>query len=82
MPGTASFEPAPTPPTPFPALRLKTPLPTAQRDGGVADQLDRMLETASRVERRDGQISALVDRCLATLDQIDDREAPAAPRPA
>ena len=66
MPGIASYEPAPTPTTPFPALRLKTPPPGAPATG-VADQLDHMLRSARTTREILKDVSDLADACLAEL---------------
>lgn len=71
MHGT-SFESAPTPSTPFPALRLKTPPPGAPATG-VADQLDNMLRSARVTREILRDVSDLADACLA---EISARQGP------
>ncbi len=65
MPET-SYESAPTPSTPFPALRMKTPPPGARRTG-VADQLDRMISRARVTEATLRDLNGLADEALALL---------------
>ncbi len=69
MPGT-SYESAPTPSTPFPALRLKTP-PPGERSAGVADQLGRMLTRARVTEGTLRQTDATLQITDATLREVN-----------
>jgi hypothetical protein len=61
-----SFESAPTPSTPFPALRLKTPPPGAPATD-VEDQLESMLRSARMTKEILRDVSDLADACLAEL---------------